>query len=75
MLLRPVSEDAAQGEEQPDDRKLLAEVCAQLSPQDLADLLKYPFRTGEAEQIVLDELKAQLKAKTQLDFAGTSGNL
>jgi hypothetical protein len=35
-------------------------------PQDLAELLKYPFTTGEAEQIVLE----QLKAKTQRDFGG-----
>ena len=66
MLLQPVSKEAAEGKEQPNDRKLLAEVCAQLSPQDLAELLKYPFCTGEAEQIVLD----QLKAKTQRDFGG-----
>ena len=37
-----------------------------VGPQELAELLKYPFCTGEAEQIVLD----QLKAKTQRDFGG-----
>ena len=44
--------------------KLLAAICAQLSLQDLAEVLKYPFCTGEAEQIL------QLKAKTGRDFAG-----
>ena len=41
-------------------------MCAQLHTDDLAEILKYPFCTGEAEQIVLD----QLKAKTQRDFGG-----
>jgi hypothetical protein len=59
LLLEPVSQ--ARG-----TRKLLADVCAQLHTQDLAEVLKYPFCTGEAEQIVLD----QLKAKTQRDFDG-----
>jgi hypothetical protein len=31
----------------------LIALCAQLSPHDLAEVLKYPFCTGEAEQIVL----------------------
>ena len=64
MLLQPVSK--AEGEEQPDHRKLLAGVCAQLHTQDLSELLKYPFCTGEGEQIVLD----QLKAITGRDFGG-----
>jgi hypothetical protein len=38
--------------------KLLAEVCAQLRKEDLAEALKFPFCTGEAEGIVLDRLKA-----------------
>jgi hypothetical protein len=53
MLLEPVSIEAAEGEEQPNDRKLLAELCAQLPKEHLAEVLKYPFCTGEAEQIVL----------------------
>ena len=52
LLLTPVSKN--EGEEQLFDRKLMTAVCAQLSPQDLAEVLKYPFCTGEAEQIVLD---------------------
>jgi hypothetical protein len=58
MLLQ----DATKGE----DWKLLAEVSAQLRTEDLAEVLKYPFCTGEAEQIVLN----QLNAKTQRDFGG-----
>jgi hypothetical protein len=49
------------------DRKVLAEVCAQLSAADLAEVLKYPFCTGEAEQQIVLE---QLKAKTHRDFGG-----
>jgi hypothetical protein len=66
MLLQPVSIEAAEGKEQPYDRKLLTAVCAQLPPQDLAEILKYPFCTGEAEQIVLN----QLEAKTGRNFGG-----
>jgi hypothetical protein len=66
MLLQPVPKKVSEGKERSDDRKLLADVCAQLHTDDLAEILKYPFCTGEAEQIVLD----QLKAKTQRDFGG-----
>jgi hypothetical protein len=74
MLLQPVSE----GKEQPYDRKLLsavelkllAEVCAELRTEDLVEVLKYPFCTGEAEQIVLN----QLKTKTHRDFGGDVSN-
>jgi hypothetical protein len=52
------------------DWKLLAEVWAQLRAEDLAEVLKYAFCTGEAEQIVLN----QLKTMTGRDFGGTSGN-
>jgi hypothetical protein len=48
------------------DRELLGALCAHLRPQDLAEVLKYPFCTGEAEQIVL----LQLEAKTSRDFGG-----
>jgi hypothetical protein len=34
----------------------LTAVCAQLHPRDLAEVLKYPFCTGEAEQIVLNAI-------------------
>jgi hypothetical protein len=54
MLLTPVTKKNHEGDEQPDDQKLLTAVCVQLSPQDLAEVLKYPFCTGEAEQIVLN---------------------
>ena len=40
-------------------------MCAQLRPQDLAEVLKYPFSTGEAEQIVLNQLE-----KTGRKFGG-----
>jgi hypothetical protein len=66
LLLTPLPEKKDEGEEQPYDRKLLTAVCAQLSPQDLAEVLKYPFCTGEAEQIVLK----QLDSKTQRNFGG-----
>jgi general stress protein YciG len=68
LLLRPVSKSEREddGEEQPYDRKLVKAVCAQLGPQDLVEVLKYPFSTGVAEQIVVN----QLEAKTGRDFAG-----
>jgi hypothetical protein len=47
-------------------RQLLVEVCRQLRTEDLVELLKYPFCTGEAEHIVLN----QLKATTGPDFGG-----
>jgi hypothetical protein len=66
LLLWPIPEKAAEDKKQPYDRELLAEVCAQLRTEDLVEVLKYPFCTGEAEQIVL----LQLEAKTGRDFAG-----
>jgi hypothetical protein len=65
MLLQPVS-TGAEGIEQPDNRKLLAEVCAQLRTQDLAEVLKYPFCTSQTEHIVLN----QSKPTTGRDFGG-----
>ena len=69
MLLQPMSKEAAEGKEQPYDRKLLAAVCAQLL-QDLTEVLKYPFCTGEAEQIVL----LQLGTETGGKFGGNVWN-
>ena len=65
MLLQPVYEEAAKSIE-PNDRKLLADVCAQLATGDLVEVLKFPFCTGEAEQIVLN----QLNSKSHQDFGG-----
>jgi hypothetical protein len=70
MLLQPMSKEAAEGKEQPYDRKLLAAVCAQLLQQDLTEVLKYPFCTGEAEQIVL----LQLGTETGGKFGGNVWN-
>jgi hypothetical protein len=66
MLLTPVSKKENEGEEQPYDRKLLVAVSAQLRPQDLTEVLKYPFCTGEGEQILL----VQLGRKTGGKFDG-----
>jgi hypothetical protein len=65
VLLQPVSAEAAEGKKQP-YRKLLMKVCSQLPPQDLSELLKYPFCTAEAQEIVLN----QLEVWTKRDFAG-----
>jgi hypothetical protein len=67
LVLLPVSKKENDGEEQRYDRKLLTAVCAQLPPQELAEVLKFPFCTGEAEQIVLNELQA----KTDRNFDGS----
>jgi hypothetical protein len=66
MLLQPVPVEAAEGKEQPHDRELTKEVCAQLRAEELAEVLKYPLCTGEAEQIVL----IQLQSMTGQDFGG-----
>jgi hypothetical protein len=66
MLLQPVSIEAAEGKEQPLDRELTKGVCAQLRAEDLAEVLKYPLCTGEAEQLVLK----QLQTMTGQDFGG-----
>jgi hypothetical protein len=51
--------------EQAFELKLFADLCRQLqTEQDLAEVLKYPFCTGEAEQIVLK----QLEERTQNNF-------
>jgi hypothetical protein len=51
LLLTPGSTED-EGKEQPLNRMLIA-VCAQLTQQDLTEVLKYPFCTGKAEQFVL----------------------
>src|SRR5262249_47745065 len=45
--------------EEPKVRKEVTELCQLLSPQELAEVLKWPFTVGEAEQIVLTELERQ----------------
>lgn len=70
LLLAPVAKKELESNKQPDDRQLVATVCAQLSPQNLAEVLKYPFSTGEAEQIVLNELEK----KTGQRFDGNIWN-
>ena len=40
-------------------RKEVTELCQLLSPQELAEVLKWPFTVGEAEKIVLAELERQ----------------
>lgn len=52
-------------EQEPEERKLLVRCCKSLTPQDLAEMLKWPFCVGEAERIVLAELERQLTEKLQ----------
>jgi hypothetical protein len=53
LLLTPILKKKDEGEEQQTARKLLTAMCAKLRLQDLVEVLKYPFCTGEAEQSVL----------------------
>jgi hypothetical protein len=62
----PVPVRVTKGTEQLFDWKLLSDLCAQLNTEDVVEVLKYPFCTPPAEQIVLD----QLEAKTQREFSG-----
>jgi len=78
MLLTPMSKKAADRDEQSYDRKLFKVVCAQLSPQDLAEVVKYPFCTGEAEQIVLNTISQNFRGNLwkfveQADALGVKG--
>ena len=66
MLLEEVSGPPKQGEEEPEKRKQLADLCALLDAQDLAKVLKWPFCVGEAEKIAL----AELEKKTGRKFGG-----
>lgn len=50
-------------EERDERRKKLAHWCESMSPQDLADMLKWPFCVGEAEQIVLEVLEEKTGGK------------
>ena len=47
-------------------REMVIRLCDPLGPQDLAEVLKWPFAAGEAETIVL----ASLEKKTGKQFAG-----
>ena len=59
-------------ERRPEERELLVRSCRLLTPQDLAEVLKWPFCVGEAEQILLAELERQLTEKSQrpISFGG-----
>ena len=59
IFLERVPAAPQQGQEEPDVRKEVAELCKLLSRQDLAEVLKWPFTVGEAEKIVLAELERQ----------------
>ena len=56
----------------PEERELLVRSCRLLTLQDLAEVLKWPFCVGEAQQIVLAELERQLTEKFQrpISFGG-----
>jgi hypothetical protein len=66
MLLTSVSEKPAEGKEQAYDRKLLAEVCAELPIEDLAEVLKYPFSKAWIPQLIA--AAGPEVAETYIDF-------
>ena len=71
MLLRPVSKEAAEGKEQPYDRKLLTEVCAQLPSEDLAETTEISFLYGRSGADRAYQLKTNDSAGI---LAGMCGN-
>src|SRR5262245_15133489 len=54
ILLNEVPAAPKIGEVEPKERKQLAELYALIDPQDLAEVLKWPFTVGEAEKITLE---------------------
>jgi hypothetical protein len=66
LLLTPTSKKQNRGDEEAGHQKLLVAMCAQLRLEDLAEVLKYPFCTSEAKQIVFN----QTEAITGRDFGG-----
>jgi len=66
ILLNEVPAAPKIGEVEPKERKQLAELDALIDPQDLAEVLKWPFTVGEAEKITL----AELENKTGRKFGG-----
>ena len=63
IFLRKIPSPPQQGQEEAQEelkvRKEVTGLCQLLSPQDLAEMLKWPFTVGEAEKIVLTELERQ----------------
>jgi energy-coupling factor transporter ATP-binding protein EcfA2 len=63
IFLEKVPAAPQQGQEEAQEeakvRKEVTELCQLLSPQELAEMLKWPFTVGEAEKIVLTELEHQ----------------
>jgi hypothetical protein len=63
VFLQEVPAAPQQGQEEAQEehkvRKEVTELCQLLSPQALAEVLKWPFTVGEAEKIVLTELERQ----------------
>lgn len=66
VLLRQVPGPPKPGEEESEIRKDVANLCGRLSPQDLAEVLKWPVSTGEAQRIVV----AELERKSGQKFGG-----
>ena len=59
VFLEEIPAAPQQGQEEAQVRKEVTELCKLLIPQDLAEVLKWPFTVGEAEKIVLAELERQ----------------
>ena len=66
MLLGQVPQQDDESEDERSGRSIMIRLCDLLRPQDLAEVLKWPFAGGEAETIVL----ASLEKKTGQKFGG-----
>jgi Novel STAND NTPase 1/TIR domain len=77
MLLEPISENQENFPERSHTRRqLFSQYCDHLSPQQLAEVLKWPFSIGEAEDIVLETLERKLSKhnKKEIRFLGKLRN-
>ena len=66
MLLHQVPSQGDESEDARNERMVVIRLCELLAPQNLAEVLKWPFARGEAETIVL----ASLEKKTGQKFGG-----
>jgi hypothetical protein len=63
ILLDQIPDPPKIGEVEPEERKQLAKLYATLRPQDLAEVLKWPFCVGEAQKLALAELEKQTRGE------------
>jgi hypothetical protein len=74
LLSKAILDPPKPGAVEPKELKQLAELYATLGPQDLAEVLKWPFCVGEAQQMALAELEKKTGGKFDGKYYAVTGD-